>query len=106
MMTTEELEQTLGRGVRALRVSRRLTQVEVAERANVSLGALKHLEHGAGATTTTLVKVLRALEAEGWLETLAPPPQPFDPMKLLEERERRGRATGPSRVRRPKQAEA
>jgi len=99
--TIDALEQALGRGVRAQRLAHRLTQAEVAERANVSLGALKHLETGAGATTTTLVKVLRALGTEGWLDTLAPPPAPFDPMRLLEERQQAAsRGTGPARVRR------
>ncbi len=100
MTTTEELEQGLGRRVRALRVARELTQVELAERANLSVGAVKHLETGAGATTATLVKVLRALGAQGWLETLSPPPMPFDPLKLLEERQRRApRVKGSQRVR-------
>ena len=100
MSTTEELERELGRRLRALRVAKELTQVELAERANLSVGAVKHLEAGAGATTATLVKVLRALGALGWLETLAPPPAPFDPLKLLEERQRQAsRAKGPQRVR-------
>ena len=101
MSTTDTLEATLGRNVRARRLARRLTQAEVAERANVSLGALKHLESGAGATVSTLVKVLKALGAEAWLDTLAPPPALFDPMQLLEERQRAAarRVTGPRRVR-------
>jgi transcriptional regulator with XRE-family HTH domain len=105
--TTEELERTLGFGIRALRVARRLTQIELAERANLSPGAVKHLETGAGATTTTLVKVLRALDAESWLETVAPPPAPFDPLQLLEDRERQARRSkGPSRVRQKRGAES
>ena len=102
-MTTEALEQTLGRNVRAVRLARRLTQLEVAERANISLGAVKHLESGAGATTTTLVKVLRALGAEPWLDTLAPPAPAaaFDPLQLLQQRQQQAAAKkGPSRVRR------
>ncbi len=101
MATTDELEQTLGDGIRAVRLARRLTQVELADRANVSLGALKHLESGAGSTTTTLVKVLRALDADDWLHRLGPPEQPFDPLALLEQRQReQRRAAGPRRVRR------
>ena len=99
-MTTEELEQSLGASVRALRVSAGLTQVELAERGNVSVGALKHLESGAGATITTLVKVLRALDADAWIATLAPPAT-FDPMALLEQRRKEARAAkAPMRVRR------
>lgn len=100
MATTDELEKTLGDGIRAVRLARRFTQVELADRADVSLGALKHLESGAGATTTTLVKVLRALDADEWLGRLAPPPQPFDPLALLEQRQREQRRTArPRRVR-------
>lgn len=100
-MTPEELEGTLGRNIRSVRIARQLTQVEVADLANVSLGALKHLERGAGSTTTTLVKVLRALGQEGWLDTLAPAPVPFNPLHLLEAREKQARKPqGPPRVRR------
>lgn len=99
-MATEELEQGLGRSVRALRIGAELTQVELAERANVSVGALKHLESGSGATITTLVKVLRALDAADWLATLSPPAT-FDPMALLEQRRKEARAAkAPMRVRR------
>ena len=80
---TEELEKALGSSVRALRIARSLTQVELADRANVALGALKHLESGAGATTSTLVKVVRALDATDWLAQLAPAPAPFNPLDVL-----------------------
>lgn len=100
-MRTEELEQKLGDNVRAVRIARRLTQAELADRANVSLGAVRHLEGAKGATTTTLVKVLHALDREGWLDALAPPAAPFNPLELLESRQKQGRrATQPQRVRR------
>lgn len=100
-MTPEELEGTLGRNIRSVRIAQRLTQVEVADLANISLGALKRLEGGVGSTTTTLVKVLRALGQEGWLDALAPNPAPFNPLHLLEAREKQARQPkGPPRVRR------
>ena len=58
-MRNDELETVVGGRIRSLRLGQGLTQVEVAERANVSVGALKHLESGAGATVHTMVKVLR-----------------------------------------------
>ena len=64
-MRTDELEKVIGGHIRNLRIGQGLTQEEVADRANVSLGALKHLESGAGATIHTLVKVLRALGQRG-----------------------------------------
>jgi transcriptional regulator with XRE-family HTH domain len=99
-MATEDLEMELGRRVRALRVARRLTQGELADRANVSVGALKHLEHGSGSTTSTLVKVLRALGEDAWISTLGPRPEPFNPLDVLAARQGRGTRTGrPSSVR-------
>jgi transcriptional regulator with XRE-family HTH domain len=82
-LTIDDLERQLGASVRALRLARGVSQVALADQANVSLGALKHLESGAGATISTLVKVLRALEADDWLSTLAPPPALFNPLDLL-----------------------
>ncbi|MGH9110035.1 MAG: helix-turn-helix domain-containing protein [Acidimicrobiales bacterium] len=101
MARTEELEGTLGRSLRAVRIARRLTQAELADLANVSVGALKHLESGAGATTTTLVKVVRALGEERWLDRLAPAPAPFNPLELLDARKGDDiRPRAPQRVRR------
>lgn len=98
-MAGDELEQVLGGRIRALRAARRLTQVELAERANVSVGALKHLEAGAGATITTLVKVLRALGEQGWVGTLGPAPEPFNPLQVLAARQQAARVGRPTRVR-------
>lgn len=99
-MRTDEIEKELGGRIRGLRIGRRLTQVELAELANVSVGALKNLEGGSGSTTTTLVKVLRALGQEHWIDTLGPGPAPFNPLDLLDSRQRHSRrATQPTRVR-------
>jgi len=90
---TDELEQRLGERLRALRIQRDLTQAELAEAANVSLGALKRLERGMGSTTTTLVSVLRALDQERWLDALGPAPSRFNPLDVLEARNRRAART-------------
>ncbi len=104
-MRDDRLEELLGRQVRQARVEEQLTQAEVARRANVSLGALRHLESGAGATISTLVKVLRALGQEDWLGTLAKEhdPTPFNPLDLLtsvesEQKNRRRRVRRPRAV--------
>ena len=87
--TTQEWLEELGGNIRARRVIEGVTQEELARRAGLGLGALKHLESGAGANLTTLVKVVRALGAEEWLTALAPPPEPtVSPMQLLRERRR------------------
>ena len=95
----KKFEQTLGAAIRALRLDRRLTQLELAERANVSLGAVKNLESGRGSTTTTLVRVVHAFGEDSWLELLRPVRSSFNPLDLADQRRRSGQA-GPRRVRR------
>ena len=104
-MRSDHAEKTIGSQIRNVRISQSLTQAEVAERANLSLGALKHLESGAGATVHTLVKVLRALGREDWLDTLEPVSHAFNPLDLLSAREREGGAARPRRAPRRKVAE-
>jgi transcriptional regulator with XRE-family HTH domain len=100
-MPRDELEKELGGRLRAVRVARRITQGELAAQANVSLGALQHLERGAGATVGTLVRVLRALGREAWIDQLAPAPGAFNPLDLLGRAGGRPvMAKGASRVRR------
>src|ERR1700722_12128061 len=102
-MRNDTLEELLGRQVRQARIHGQLTQAEVATRANVSLGALRHLESGSGATVSPLVKALRALAQEECPATLASEPDPtvFNPLDLLAAAEaEQGART--RRVRRPR----
>jgi transcriptional regulator with XRE-family HTH domain len=82
-----ELEQLLGSRLRELRILRNLDQVSLAERAGVSLNALKHLESGKGARVNSLIKVLRALDRTDWLDTLAPTVS-ISPMQMLKRQSR------------------
>jgi transcriptional regulator with XRE-family HTH domain len=85
--TSDELERLLGSRVRELRILRNEDQVSLAERAGLSLNALKHLESGKGARVNTLIKVLRALDRADWLETLAPIVS-ISPMQMLKRESR------------------
>ncbi len=87
-----ELEAALGANLRALRLDRNLDQKTVAARAGVSVHALKNLESGK-ATIKTLVSVLRALEREAWLSTIAPVAT-INPLTLPRGATRRQRASG------------
>ena len=100
MRTPTELEVALGQGIRARRIAVGLSQAELADRANVSVGAIHHLERGKGASTRTLTRVLVALGADGWVDQLAPPPPAFNPLDLLESRNREAHVTTAPRVRR------
>ncbi len=97
-MGDDEIEKRIGRHLRERRLLRRWSQTELAELANVSVGAVKSLEAGAGSTVGTLAKVLRALGAESWVEALAPPVR-VSPLALAEE-QRRALAAPRRRVRR------
>lgn len=95
------LERELGDRLRAIRLAQRKSQREVADAANVSVGALKHLEHGEGATLRTLTRVVAALGHTEWISQLAPPAPVFSPLELLAEQRRQEReASRRTRVRR------
>ena len=80
--TSFELEQILGSQLRELRLLKNIDQISLAEKAGVSLNAIKHLESGKGARVNSLVKVLRALDRVDWLDTLAPTVS-ISPMQML-----------------------
>ena len=79
--TTEELLQALGQRIRGLRHYRDMTQAETAAIAGVAVRTVRHLESGAGATTESFLRVLKALQG---LEILAAIPVPtVSPIQVL-----------------------
>ena len=70
--TPNQLAVLLGQRLRALRLRQNIDQQQLAGRAGVALNALKNLESGKGGTTRSLLKVLRALGREDWLDALSP----------------------------------
>ncbi|CAN5581080.1 hypothetical protein BH24ACT5_BH24ACT5_00840 [soil metagenome] len=85
--STKEWERQLGKDLRRERIAGGSTMQEVANRANLSVGALRNLEHGRGATVGTLIRVLRALDRTDWLESLASDVD-VSPMEMLRQRQR------------------
>lgn len=81
--TSRELEEQLGAALRKIRLLKNLDQRSLAERAGLSLNAVKHLESGKGSRVNSLVRVLRALGRADWLDTLAPVVS-ISPMQMLE----------------------
>lgn len=99
-LTTAELEAKLGGNLRALRLDRNIDQKTLAERAGISLRAVKNLEGGSGSTLKTLMAVLRALNRENWLDTVAPVAS-INPLMMTRSAAPRQRASHP-RATRPK----
>ncbi len=84
-MDDQRLEQQLGLALRRRRVAQGITREALAERANVSIGALRNLETGAGANVTTLVRAVHALGGDDWLTHLEPVAEPFSPLAVVEQ---------------------
>lgn len=71
-MTTDEWMKHLGEQFRRRRLLNEMDQEYTASLAGVSVGALKNLESGKGASVRTLVSIARALKATEWLLALQP----------------------------------
>ena len=95
-VTSVEWETELGRHLRTLRLRQNIDQRQLAERADVALNAVKRLEAGKGATVTSLVKVLRVLGRENWIESLAPQVT-VSPLQLLKDGRPLRQRASPSR---------
>ena len=72
IFTPEEAVLAVGESIRALRLQKNITQQSLAAEAGVSMTALRHLESGEGANLMTLIRVIRSLDKEAWLRSLAP----------------------------------
>ena len=70
--STEDFEIALGEQVRALRIAAGLDQATLASEAGISLGAVRNLEQGNGSTLRTIIRAVRVLDREDWLDGLAP----------------------------------
>ena len=92
LRTSAEWEALLGSRLRELRLLKNLQQSSLAERAGVSLNAIKHLEAGKGARVSSLIKVLRGLDRTDWLEALAPTVS-ISPMQMLKRGSRERKRT-------------
>lgn len=92
IQSPEEIEAALGESIRALRLDRNIDQKTLAERAGLSLRAVKNLEGGHGSTLKSLVRVLRALDREDWLKTIAPMAT-INPLAMTREAAPRQRAS-------------
>ncbi|MFA5606266.1 MAG: helix-turn-helix transcriptional regulator [Leucobacter sp.] len=85
---TERWEQHLGDQIRRARQDAGISQADLARRANVNRNSISSLERGEGSSLATLIKAVRALGLDQWLDELAPEPGP-SPLALLREQQSR-----------------
>ena len=92
-MTDKGIGAEIGDRIRSLRLRRNLTQQQVADKAALSLNAIKSLESGKG-KLLTLIAVLRELGALDALDNFVPMPA-VSPMQLARQQgKKRQRASG------------
>lgn len=68
----EQLTARIGRGLAAERLSRNLTQAQLAAEAGLSLSTLRRLEDGKNVSLDNLIRVMDALQIAGRLDALTP----------------------------------
>lgn len=82
-LTDDAVLAELGTRLARRRIDLQLTQEAVAEQAGIGKRTLERMEAGKAAQLTTLVRVLRVLDAVAGLESLIPETGPR-PMELLQ----------------------
>ena len=92
VLNLQDLEVILGENLKALRLQKNVDRQTLCNQAGVSLTALRHLEGGEGATIKTLIRVIRALDRESWLTSIAPQVS-INPLHMLREKRVRQRAS-------------
>ena len=83
LLTDDAVLAELGARIAARRIDLQLTQADVAEQAGIAKRTLERMEAGHSSQLSSLVRVLRVLEALPGLDHLVPPigPRPMDLLK-------------------------
>lgn len=94
LLTDDAVLAEIGARIARRRIDLQLTQAAVAEQAGIAKRTLERMEAGQSSQLSTLVRVLRVLDAASGLENLIPEPGPR-PMDLLKRKGKvRQRASG------------
>jgi transcriptional regulator with XRE-family HTH domain len=93
-LTDEAILGELGERLAGLRLSRNLTQRELAEQAGLARTLVQRIEAGEAVTTTSLIRVLRTLEVLDALDRLIPEASPSPVAELRLRGRQRRRASG------------
>ena len=93
--TSDQLESALCGRLERIRLSRNITQQQLADEAGVSLRTIGRMEKGKGVSCDTFIRVLTALRLQANLETLLPDPtvRPVERVRRQGSERRRARPT-------------
>jgi transcriptional regulator with XRE-family HTH domain len=72
--TSDQIEAALCKRLESIRLSRNITQAQLAEEAGVSSRTIGRLEKGQGVSMDTFIRVMMALNIQQNLEALMPDP--------------------------------
>ena len=94
-LTDEAVLRELGERLAGVRLSRNLTQRQLAEQAGLARTLVQRIEAGVPVTTPSVIRVLRALDMFDALDRLIPQssPSPVEELKLRGRRRRRASGT-------------
>ena len=72
--TSDQIEAFLAGQLKKIRLTRNLTQAQLAKESGISLATIKRLENGQTITLNTFIRILIALDLQHNLATLLPDP--------------------------------
>jgi putative transcriptional regulator len=72
--TSDQIEAVLCKRLESIRLSRNITQAQLAEKAGVSSRTIGRLEKGQGVSVDTFIRIMMALGIQQNLEALLPDP--------------------------------
>ncbi len=73
-LSNPQIEKELGKRLKDRRLEMNLSQEQIAKRSGLSRRTVTAIENGGGSTLTTLIAMLRALQALDTLENFLPDP--------------------------------
>ena len=95
LSSSAQIETALCRRLEQIRLSRNITQAQLAEEAGVSTRTVRRLEKGEGVSLDTFIRVMMALRIQHHLEGFLPDPsvRPVERAGLQARERRRARPT-------------
>lgn len=82
LQTDEAILAELGQRIRAARLARNVSQIDLAREAGIGRVTLQRIEDGSSSSLTSLIRVLRALKLLSGLDAIVPE-QPQGPVDLF-----------------------